>query len=135
MANYIRFSTFKNDDLSHRPQGIFQALFELKDEGHMQEHHLIHFENIVAWFNQNLEKPTQFSKSRKKHAQFSGICWYKSSANIHINKMYELVQILKEHFIECDIIQTNKPGYIVYDDDYQIVAEPFVETQGRKLKK
>jgi hypothetical protein len=134
MAEYIRFSTFNHDSLSKRPQGVFQALFDLKDNGQMQEHHLIHFENTVSWFNKNLKKPTQFSKSKKRHALSSGICWYKASAHTHINKMYELVDILKEHLIEVNITKTNKPGYIVYDDDFQIVAEPFVETKGHKLK-
>ena len=70
------------------------------------------------------KEPTTFSRSRKKHAKQVGLSWYKSTANEHINKMYELVEILRHYNIQVNILKTNKPGYVVFEDEYQTVAEP-----------
>lgn len=126
---YTRFFISKNDAKSNKPKGIFQALFDLCDQGMMEDYQLQWFDDVMRWFNKELKRPTQFSRSKRPHAASSGICWYKSSANEHINKMYELKEILNQHGIEVEIVRTNKPGYIVFEDDYQIVAEPFVETK------
>jgi hypothetical protein len=39
-----------------------------------------------------------------------------------------LKHILESHGIVVDVIKTNRPGYVVYEDDFQVAAEPFSET-------
>ncbi len=36
--------------------------------------------------------------------------------------------ILEAHGIAVDVIQTERPGYVVYEDSVQVAAEPFKET-------
>jgi len=43
--------------------------------------------------------------------------------------MWEIVQILEAHGIVIDVIRTDRPGYIVYEDEFQIAAEPFKDTR------
>jgi len=43
--------------------------------------------------------------------------------------MKDLAGILYTHDISTEILKTNQPGYVVYEDEYQVVAEPFF---GRK---
>ncbi len=38
--------------------------------------------------------------------------------------MRELAAILEEHDITVEVIQSDKPGFVVYEDRYQIAAEP-----------
>ena len=42
--------------------------------------------------------------------------------------MRVLVQILVAHGIVVEVLRTERPGYIVYEDAYQVAAEPFKET-------
>ena len=42
--------------------------------------------------------------------------------------MRELVAILEAHDIAVEMLQTERPGYVVYEDTYQIVAEAFSDT-------
>jgi hypothetical protein len=36
-----------------------------------------------------------------------------------------MVAILENHGIRVKMLQTEKPGYVVYKDEFQVVAEPF----------
>jgi hypothetical protein len=38
----------------------------------------------------------------------------------------ELAAILEAHDIRTEMLTTDRPGYVVYEDDYQVVAEPFL---------
>lgn len=42
--------------------------------------------------------------------------------------MREIAAILEAHGVITEMIRTERPGYIVYQDEYQIVAEPFMDT-------
>jgi len=42
--------------------------------------------------------------------------------------MRELATILEGQGISIEVLQTEKPGYIVYEDNYQVTADPFTET-------
>jgi hypothetical protein len=44
--------------------------------------------------------------------------------------MYELVHILDAHGIAVDVLRSEQPGYVVYEDAFQVAAEPFRETVG-----
>lgn len=37
----------------------------------------------------------------------------------------ELAAILEAHDIRTEMITTERPGYVVYEDTFQVVAEPF----------
>ena len=84
--------------------------------------------DILKWIDQNLDKPTSFSRSSKPRVFNTAISWYKDTAKEHITYMRELATILEGHGISIEVLQTEKPGYIVYEDNYQITADPFTET-------
>lgn len=76
---------------------------------------------LETWFNENLEKPTSFGRGKLS----LGICWFKMDASEHISRIWQMVQILERHGIYVKKIKTDKPGYLVYEDEWQVVAEPF----------
>lgn len=39
--------------------------------------------------------------------------------------MWELKAIIENHSFNISVLKTDRPGYIVYEDDQQVVAEPF----------
>jgi hypothetical protein len=127
-AVYLRFVIHKNDDDSGRRQGLFQALADLNDEGGLLPHEQRQYEEINEWFRRHLRKPRRFTRSSKPHAKNVAISWFKDTATKHITRMHELVQVLQAHGIRVEVMRTERPGYVVYEDGFQVAAEPFRET-------
>ena len=100
----------------------------LKQEGVLLPHEQSEYENIYEWFCKHLNKPAKLSRASRPHAKNVAISWFKDSAIEHIRKMHEIAEILRAHGITVDVIRTDKPGYVVYEDAYQIAAEPFSDT-------
>ncbi len=125
---YIRFVVHRKDEDSGRRMGLFQAFFDLRDAGLVSQYEEDQLLQIRDWFDANLEKPGTFSRSNKFHAKSVAISWFKDTATEHIARMYELKTIVETHGIVVDVIRTDRPGYIVYEDIYQVTAEPYAET-------
>lgn len=125
---YIRFAVHLKDEDSGKRQGVFQALVEVRKAGLLYGYEVERVKEVHEWFNNNLNKPSSFNRSSKPHAVNKAISWYKDSAKEHIALMRELASILEGHGIEVIMLQTERPGYIVYEDEHQITAEPFPET-------
>lgn len=125
---YIRFVVKRSDADSGKRLGVFQALAELRDQGELHDYELKLMKELHEWFNEFLEKPKAFNRSSRPNAKNKAISWFKDSAVQHIEKMRELVAILESHGVHVEILQTDRPGYVVYEDDFQITAEAFKDT-------
>lgn len=125
---FVRFVIHQNDPDSGRRQGLFQALTDLDHGGVLDSHQIELYDEVYDWFKTNLRKPRSFTRSSKPHAKKVALSWFRSTATAHIAKMRVLAHILDAHGVAVDVIRTARPGYIVYEDEYQIAAEPFSET-------
>ena len=125
---FVRFVIHENHEDSGRRQGIFQAVSDLEHAGVLLQHEQQQYDEIYEWFRFNLKKPKSFSRSSKPHAKNVALSWYKDSAVEHIAKTQGLVEILRAHGVAVDLLRTDRPGYIVYEDSCQVAAEPFRET-------
>ena len=79
-----------------------------------------------------LRRPTRFTASkppfyRKKNAAIS---LFRDTAHEHLARVRELVVILEHHGVSVRMLKANRVGYIVYEDEFQIVARPFSDTRG-----
>jgi hypothetical protein len=126
--SYVRFVTHAIDESSGKRRGVFQAVADLVDANELSEHELEELQSIRKWFNQYLEAPDRFSRSQKSNAAPKAISWYKNSANEHISQMYAMCRILNEHGVRTEMITSARPGYVVFEDEHQIAAVPFAET-------
>ncbi len=125
---FVRFVIEKNDDDSGRRQGLFQAVSDLEYDSALLEHEQEQYDDIYDWFRKNLKKPRSFTRSSKPHAKKVALSWFRDSATEHIAKMHALAQILQAHGVTVAVLRSERPGYIVYEDDFQVAAEPFQET-------
>lgn len=125
---YIRFVVDNLDCDSGKRQGIFQAIDSLQEEGLLYAYEDVTAKDIRKWFSKYLKKPKSFNRSSKPHAISKAISWFKPTAKEHIEKMRQLATIIEGHGIHVHTIRTDRPGYIVYEDEYQITAEPYHET-------
>jgi len=105
------------------------VISDLQEKGILYDYEDIIVKDIRKWFSKHLEKPESFNRSAKPHAINKAISWFRPTAMQHIEKMRQLAAIIEEHGIMVHAVRTNRPGYIVYEDKYQITAEPYNETK------
>jgi glutathionylspermidine synthase len=125
---FVRFVIHKNDEDSGRRQGLFQALSDLEYEDVLLPHEQAQYDEIYEWFRKRLKKPRSLTRSSKPHAKKVALSWFKDTAVEHIAKMHALAQILQAHGVIVHTLRTERPGYVVYEDAFQVAAEPFKET-------
>ena len=121
---FIRFiAEFKNED-DELEKGVFQAAGFIRQSHKTYDYDKNHLLELKDWFNQNLEKPNRFNKAKRKNGLNVSLSWFKSSATEHLQKMYEMKVILDKYEIEVTIIKRENPGYIIYEDEYQVSTLP-----------
>ena len=125
---YVRFIILRTHHDSGSREGIFHVAYELRDAATTTSYDNDRLSELISWFKCNLSIPDRFSrynpkKDREKPRR--GISWFKDSATEHIAKTRELTAILEDYGYAIEQARTNRPGVIVYEDDFQIVAEPF----------
>lgn len=120
-CEYVRFVVGRKDDESHVEQGIFQAAGLALEWLQITGSDANELNELRDWFGTNLEKPTSFGRDKLR----LGICWFKTGATEHISRIWEMVQILERNGIYVKKIRTDRPGYVVFEDEWQLVAEPF----------
>lgn len=118
---YVRFVINGKDGDSHVEQGIFQAACLALERQTVTGQDADELNELLAWFSRNLEKPTSFGRNALR----LGICWFKTGATEHIARMWQMVRILERNSIFVKKIRTDKPGCVIYEDEWQLVAEPF----------
>jgi hypothetical protein len=127
---FVRFVTPDLHRESQQELGVFHAAGKLRDSGSLSEAEETLLQEIRDWFNINLEKPKRFTSAKPPYyrRRQNGISWFKDSARAHIGKMQEMVALLKHHDVFVRMIRTARPGYVVYEDEFQLVAVPFADS-------
>jgi len=124
---YLRFVVAEIDEDSERGLGVIHAAFNLRDSGKLYPYEESRLEELREWFNAHLKTPGRFTAAKPPHyrKRKRAISWFKDSAQEHIRHVHEMVGILERHGIPVKLIKTDRVGYVVYEDEHQVVAEPF----------
>lgn len=86
----------------------------------------------LAWFEKNLNTPTRFNRTKSKgfyRRTTRGITWFKDSATDHLARMHQIKGVLERYGHSVMMLAETRVGYVIYDDAFQVVAEPFSDTQ------
>jgi hypothetical protein len=59
------------------------------------------------------------------HRRCVAICWFKPGAQEHVARCWQIARLLQRYGIAVELVRTRKPGYVTYEDAWQIVAMPF----------
>lgn len=123
---YLRCVSGATDPDSHVSQGLFQAAYNLRDEGLLEEHERRWFKEVVGWFEKHLKAPS-FTDIRLRHdssVHERVVYWFRPGAKQHIARMREVAVMLKHHGVSHRLLKTDKPGRIVYSDEFQVGPVP-----------
>lgn len=125
---FIRFVTDQLDAETGQPMGVFGAAYQLLEGDLLPDYSRAEICLTLTWFKTNLPIPDRFSRSRKPHRQDNGICWFKTQATECMRNIRYLVLLVSEHDVVVRELLTDTPGYMIYEDDSQVVAQPFSST-------
>lgn len=125
---FIRFVTDQPDADTDQPLGIFGAAYRLLDDERLPDYSRSEIRTTLNWFKVNLSVPDRFVRSRKPHRQDDGICWFKTQATESMRHIRYLVLLVSEHDVSVRELITDTPGYVIYEDESQVVARPFAST-------
>ena len=125
---YLRFRIHRFDEEARAPVGVFDEAYRLLEEGALAEHETEAIEELLGWFKEHLPIPTRFKRAPGAHRPNRAICWLKSSATEHVRQARALAALLQIQGVMVEVIKTEEPGSIVYEDDYQVAAEPYDRT-------
>jgi hypothetical protein len=128
----LRFVLARSHPDTGVEEGVFSAAYELQGGTLVSASDRESLEALLSWFKANLAVPERFNSTRSKgyyRRKTAGVSWLKSAAVEHLAKMREMVDILERNGIQVSQITTDRPGYVVFEDDRQIVAEPFRENR------
>lgn len=130
---FVRFILPSMNPDSGSKNGVFDVAYALRREDNLTAREYEELHQVLRWFGDNLSVPTRFNRTKSKgyfRRNTKGIAWFRSSADEHISQMRHLAAILERHGHQVTMIKTSRPGYLVYEDDHQIVAEPFNDIRG-----
>jgi hypothetical protein len=122
---YLRFITRFSDGYDEQCTGVFQAAYHLRNSGITTNYDEQYLRDLLCWFGDNLNAPTRFHKSRRKNAQHISLSWFKNTSTEHIARLYEMIWILEQYEIPVHRIKRRNPGYVIYEDDYQVSSIPY----------
>jgi hypothetical protein len=109
-------------------EGVFGAAYALRDGNLISISDRQSLDGLLSWFGANLATPQRFNSTKSKgyyRRRTGGVSWLKPTAVEHIARMRALIAILEKNGYPVSQITTDRPGYVVFEDDHQVVAEPF----------
>ena len=125
---FLRFVVDELHLQSGKRCGAFQAAYRLRRSGLLSAYDEQRLSEALTWFDEHLPKPVRLAHSRRPNATDTAICWFRAGAREHLSRMRELQSILDIYAVRLEMVVTRRPGYIVYEDAFQVAAYPFAET-------
>lgn len=125
-TNYLRFVLEEIDQRTGKHKGLFTAAYSALRGKELFDYEEKEVKEALEWLEKHLPIPEKFSKNRNAaHKNTHGISWFKPSATEALKHIRRIAAILEEHGTKVKTLKTTRPGYVVYEDNLQIVAEPF----------
>ena len=112
--------------------GIFGVAYRLRDDANVGAMERAQLADALNWFDEHLDTPDRFNRTRSKgfdRRNTKGISWFRETATEHVSRMHALRRILEAHGYPVTVVRETRLGYVVYEDDVQVVAEPFADTR------
>jgi len=109
-------------------EGVFGAAYDLLDGNVISVADRQFLDELLAWLETNLATPKRFNRSKSKgydRRRTAGVSWLKPPALEHLARMRALAAILEKNGYQVSRISTTRPGYVIFEDDHQVIAEPF----------
>lgn len=115
---FLRFVTTRIDKDSHKQEGVFAASYALLESGQLTKDEWTCIKELLNWFNVNLPHPPKTFNSKR------AIFWFKAASEENIQKIWELVHVLRQHGHYVEVHKCRQLGNILWEDEFQAAAFP-----------
>jgi hypothetical protein len=95
----------------------------LRDEGRLAPYQIDIVDKTFDWLNDHVPCPPFGANLKSGNWSPGAVAWFLPDAKEPIQRMWDLVAVLKDHGLSARVLRTTSPGLIVYRDEYQVVAE------------
>jgi hypothetical protein len=129
---FLRFVVTGLHPESGVEDGLFGPAYKLRDDPALAETERNTLSDTLTWFETNLKTPARFNRTRSKgyyRRDTRGIAWFRDTAGDCLTRMHVLKRLIESHGNAVAVIYETHVGYIVYEDEAQVVAEPFADTR------
>ena len=86
----------------------------------------------LEWFETRLPTPARFNRTSSKgyyRRNSRGIAWFRDTATECLTRMHALKGVLEVYGHPVSLVCEERVGYIVHEDEFQVIAEPFSDTK------
>jgi hypothetical protein len=129
---FIRFVLPRRHPDSRVEDGPFGLAYELRESPQVELADRNVLAESLTWFEKNLKTPTRFNRTKSKgfyRRKTRGIAWFKDSATDHLARMHQIKTVLEQYGHPVVMVTELRVGYVIYEDAFQVIAEPFSDTQ------
>jgi hypothetical protein len=129
---FIRFVLAHRHPDSGVEAGTFRLAYELRDSIRVEAADRGVLADHLSWFEKNLETPTRFNRTTSKgfyRRKTRGIAWFKETATEHLARMHQINAVLEKYGHPVTMVVESRVGYRIYEDTFQVIAEPFSDTK------
>ena len=112
--------------------GLFGLAYRLRDDTALGEADRSALSETLTWFEKNLKTPARFNRTTSKgyyRRNTKGIAWFRDTAGECVARMHVLKRVLESHGHAVTVVHETHVGYVVYEDEAQVIAEPFADTR------
>jgi len=119
----LKYVRIQGREIAYRtgmPVGIFAAVHRLQEAGLLTDEERVAYHEIdQVWFQDNLPNPPFYDDDKPGKP----ITWFKTaSTGFMVEKLQPLMDMLEKYSKPYDIVYTNSPGRIVYEDEWQVAV-------------
>jgi FMN phosphatase YigB (HAD superfamily) len=101
--------------------GVFVAVDHLRRAGLLTAEQEALYLDIDDWFHEHLPEPDFYTDGNSVGA----VTWFKTPLPADMQtRVEQLCAILTTHEVALDIVHSDSPGVVIYEDDYQIGVVP-----------
>lgn len=116
---YLRIQGRETAYRTQKPVGIFVLNWRrVRDNVYSEEDKTLYWETR-RWFKENLPAPPFYGVDNDNPD--GAVTWFKTErCEPMLEHIQPLIDLLDRYDIPCDIVLTDHPGKIVYEDEWQI---------------
>ena len=123
---FIRFVSGEIDEDSLVSVGLFIAAGDLLYDPLLPDDEYYPLRELMDWFNEHLKGPYDYRLRARWRAR-RAICWFKPTAREHLSRAWAMAAILERNDVFIRTIKVERTGYVLYEDEAQVLAEPFAD--------
>ncbi|MDE6762910.1 MAG: hypothetical protein K2J73_04450 [Oscillospiraceae bacterium] len=104
---------------TQKPVGVFILNWRRIRDGVYSKEDAEIYDQTHKWFLDNLPVPPFYGKDNENPD--GAVTWFKTeNSDVMLEHIEPLLELLEKYCIPYDVVYTDTPGKIVYEDDFQV---------------